>query len=148
MEPWVFPALMAAGLIATHYLFLRAASGRLGDALGALVLEGTAAAGIALFWLLRGRFSTLPTTRAGVVYAALSGVAISGASILLFAALRKGGPVSSTGTLVLGGGVALSALAAPVLFAEGMSARRLLGVGLGLVGMVILATEASPNPAP
>lgn len=148
MEPWVFPALVAAGLIATHYLLLRAASGRLGDALGALVLEGTAALGIAVFWLVRGRLSTLPTTRAGLVYAALSGLAISGASVLLFAALRRGGPVSSTGTLVLGGGVALSALAAPFLFSEGMSVRRALGVGLGLVGMILLATESSPATAP
>ena len=148
MEPWVYPALMAAALIATHYLLLRAASGRLGDALGALVLEGTAALGIALFWLVRGRFSPLPTTRAGIVYAALSGLAISGASVLIFAALRKGGPISSTGTLVLGGGVALSALAAPLFFSEGITLRRLVGVGLGLVGMVILATEASPDPAP
>ena len=148
MEPWVFPALVAGGFIATHYLFLRAASGRLGDALGALVLEGTAALGIAAFWLVRGRFSTLPTTRLGVVYAGLSGLAISGATILIFAALRKGGPVSSTGTLVLGGGVALSSLAAPLFFSEAMSGRRVLGVGLGLVAILILATEGSPSPAP
>lgn len=148
MEPWVFPALFAAGLIATHYLFLRAASGRLSDTLGALVLEGTAAVGIAAYWLLRGRFSTLPTTRAGVFYAALSGLAISGASILIFAALRKGGPVSSTGTLVLGGGVALSSLVAPFLFPDAMTVRRAVGVGLGLVAMLILATETAPTPAP
>ncbi len=140
-QPWAISAAIAAVFIATHYLLLRAASGRVGDTLGALLLEGTAALGIAGYYLARGRFDTTTTTRPGVVYACASGVAISVASILIFNALRRGGPVASTGTLVLGGGVALSALFAPMLFGDALTTRRLVGVGLGVLGMVLLATE-------
>ena len=141
MSPWALSAAIAAVFIATHYLLLRAASGRVGDTLGALLLEGTAAVGIAAYYLVRGRFDTTATTRAGVLYACASGIAISVASILIFNSLRRGGPVASTGTLVLGGGVALRAVLAPFLFGVALTPRRLVGVGLGVLGMVLLATE-------
>jgi transporter family protein len=140
MQAWQLAALGAAGLIAAHYLLLRAASGKIGDSLGALVLEGTAALGIAIAYALGVR-GGVPTTRAGVVFALLSGLCISVASILLFQALRRGGPVASTGTIVLGGAVAISALLAPWLFREPLTARRLVGVALGITAMIVLATE-------
>jgi transporter family protein len=143
MQAWQLAALGAAGFIAAHYLLLRAAAGKIGDSLGALVLEATAAIGIALAYAFGVRGGNVATSRAGVVYALLSGLCISVASILLFQALRRGGPVASTGTIVLGGGVALSALAAPWLFREPLTARRLIGVALGITAMVLLATERS-----
>jgi len=141
MPPWSLPALGAALFVCVHYLLLRAASGRIDDRLGALVLEVSAALGIAGSLVLAGRASGVATTRAGVVCAAASGLAVSGASILLFTTLRRGGPVASTGTIVLGGGVALSALVAPVLFGESFTGRRALGVALGLAAMWVLGGE-------
>ncbi|MBX3231028.1 MAG: hypothetical protein KIT84_36825 [Labilithrix sp.] len=126
--------------MAFHYLLLRAAAGRVGDSLGALILEGTAALGIFVYWL-SVRPDATPATRTGVVLAALSGLGISGGSILLFFALRRGGPVAATGTIVLGGGVAISALLAPILFKEPLTLRRIVGVLFGIVAMVILSTE-------
>src|SRR5689334_9170780 len=107
MQPWQVAALAAACCIGAHYLLLRAASGRVGDTLGALILETTAALGIALAWVFGFRGGEA-TTRTGIVYAALSGLFISVGSILIFYALRRGGPVASTGTIVLGGGVTIS----------------------------------------
>jgi bacterial/archaeal transporter family protein len=141
MQAWQLAALGAAGLVAAHYLLLRAAAGKIGDSLGALVLEGTAALGIALAYAL-GLRGNVPTSRSGVIFALLSGLCISAGSILLFQALRRGGPVASTGTIVLGGGVALSALTSPLLFrGEPMTARRAVGVALGIAAMILLATE-------
>jgi drug/metabolite transporter (DMT)-like permease len=142
MPSWSPPALGAAVLIAAHYLLLRAASGRVPDRLGALLLEASATLGILASLIIAGRGSDAPTTRAGVVYAVASGLAVSGASILLFGALRRGGPVASTGTIVLGGGVALSALVAPWLFGESLTGRRAAGVVLGLAAMWVLAGES------
>lgn len=144
MPAWSPPALAAAFFIAVHYLLLRGASGRVEDRLGALVLETAAAIGIAASLLLGVRASGGPiaTTRAGLLLAAGSGLAVAVASILIFAALRKGGPVASTGTIVLGGGVALSALAAPWLFGETFTLRRAAGVGLGLAAMWVLGGES------
>lgn len=141
MLAWQLAAVGAAGLIAAHYLLLRAASGKIGDSLGALVLEGTAALGIAIAYAAGVRGGNVATSRAGVGFAVLSGLCISVASILLFQALRRGGPVASTGTIVLGGAVAISALLAPWLFREPLTARRLVGVALGITAMILLATE-------
>ena len=112
MAPWQQAAVGAAVFIAVHYLFLRAASGKIPDTLGALVLEATAAAGILANYFFGPKGDAVATTTRGIAYAIVSGLCITGASILLFAALRKGGPVAATGTIVLGGGVALSAIAA------------------------------------
>ena len=143
MQPWQQAAVGASALIAFHYCLLRAASGRLGDSLGALILEGTAALGI-LAYYLTARGEVVPTTRLGVLFAALSGLGISGASILLFFALRRGGPVASTGTIVLGGGVAISAIVAPLVFKEPLTMRRVVGVALGVAAMVVLSTGKEP----
>jgi uncharacterized membrane protein len=140
MPSWSPPALAAALFIGMHYLLLRAAAGRVDDRLGALVLEGSAAAGIALS-LLFGVRSGEATTKAGLGFAAASGLSVAVASVLLFMALRRGGPVASTGTMVLGGGVVLSALLAPVFFGEGLTLRRVVGVALGVAAMGVLATE-------
>lgn len=142
MQAWQLAALGAAGFIAGHYLLLRAASGRIGDSLGALVLEGTAALGVLLAYAGGLRSGGITTTRAGVLFALLSGLCISGASILLFFALRRGGPVASTGTLVMGGGVTLSTFAAPWLFGEPMTLRRGVGIALGVAAMIVLSTES------
>lgn len=149
MQGWQLAAIGAAAFVGAHYLLLRAASGRIGDSLGALVLEGTAALGIALAYASGLRGGNVATTRAGILFAVLSGLCISVGSILLFQALRRGGPVASTGTIVLGGGVAISALLSPWLFREPMTPRRLVGVALGITAMVLLATErASTSEAP
>jgi bacterial/archaeal transporter family protein len=143
MQGWQIAALFASCCIAAHYLLLRAASGKIGDSLGALILEATAAFGVAVMYVVGLRGGDVPTTRAGVLYAMLSGLGITGASILLFFALRRGGPVAATGTIVLGGGVALSALLSPFLFREPLTPRRIAGVALGIAAMIILSTERS-----
>lgn len=143
MQGWQIAALFGSGCIAAHYLLLRAASGKIGDSLGALILEATAALGVALMYAIGLRGGDVPTTRAGVIFAMLSGLGITGASILLFYALRRGGPVAATGTIVMGGGVALSALLSPFLFREPLTARRIVGVVLGVAAMTILSTERS-----
>lgn len=142
LPAWSLSALAASVCIAAHYLTLRAASGRVGDAMGALCLEGTAAIGILALMALRAVPNAgAPSTSAGIVWACVSGLCISGATTLLFTSLRLGGPVAGTGTLVLGGGVALSALAAPLVFGDAVTARRAIGVALGIASMVVLATE-------
>jgi drug/metabolite transporter (DMT)-like permease len=142
MPAWTPPALGAAFFIAIHYVLLRAASGRVEDRLGALVLEVSAALGIAASLLVGVRGPAIPSTRAGLALAAASGLAVSVASVLLFTTLRRGGPVASAGTIVLGGGVALSALAAPWLFGEPFTPRRALGVALGIAAMWVLGGES------
>jgi uncharacterized membrane protein len=140
MPAWSTPALGAAFFIAVHFLLLRASAGRVEDRLGSLVLEVSAALGIAASFALGIRGTPIPATRAGIGFAVASGLAVSVASILIFTTLRRGAPVATTGTIVLGGGVALSALAAPLFFGEGFTLRRAVGVGLGLAAMAVLGS--------
>ena len=141
MSAWSLAAVFAAVFIGAHYLTLRAASGRISDALGAALLEGSATFGLLI--LLAARVGPRsPTTTSGVLWSCASGLCISGATMLLFYSLRNGGPVSATGPIVLGGGVTLAALAAPLFFSsEAFTWRRGAGVALGLVAIAILATE-------
>lgn len=140
IAPWATAALAASVCFGAHYVLLRAASGKVGDALGGFVLELAAAAGLLLL-VFFGPKVDVPTTNSGLLWSALSGVAITGGVTLLFLSLRLGGPVAGTGTIALGGGVALAALVAPLFFAEQLTTRRLIGVGLGLLATLVLATE-------
>ena len=72
MPAWTPAALGGAGFIAIHYVLLRAASGRIEDRLGALVLESSAAIGSAAS-LLVGTRGDGTSTRAGVAFAAARG---------------------------------------------------------------------------
>jgi drug/metabolite transporter (DMT)-like permease len=140
LPPWTIAALAASLCFGAHYTLLRAASGKVGDAMGGLVLELAAAAGL-LVLVLVGPRDGVATTTAGLVWSVLSGLAITGGVTLLFLSLRLGGPVAGTGTIALGGGVALAALVAPLFFDEALTPRRLVGVGLGVAATLVLATE-------
>ena len=140
LAPWAVAALFASVCFAAHYLLLRASSGKVGDALGGFVLETAAAVGLLILVFVGPRTETLTTT-SGIVYACLSGLAITGGVTLLFMSLRLGGPIAGTGTIALGGGVAMAALLAPFFFDEALTPRRLIGVGLGLAATFVLASE-------
>lgn len=142
MQPWMYAALAGSLFVGAHYTLLRAASGKIGDTLGAFVLEGTAALGILIAYFVLPKAAPVETTRGGVLFSVASGLCISAVSMLLFFALRKGGPVASTGTIVLGGGVTFAAMLAPVFFGEPFTPRRALGVLLGIGAIVVLSTEA------
>jgi len=140
LQPSMIAALAASLCFAVHYLTLRAASGRIGDAFGGFLLEASAAVGLVVLLIVMPASDTPATTR-GVVWSCLSGLCITGGVTFLFMSLRLGGPVASTGTIALGGGVALAALVSPLVFAEGFTVRRALGVALGLGATILLATE-------
>lgn len=140
MTSWPLTALAAAACFAVHYLTLRAATGRIADGLGALCIETSAAIGV-LALLALGVTPRGPFTATGLAFACASGLAISGMMALLFTSIRLGAPVSSAGTIIMGGGLALAALIAPLLFAEGFTLRRAIGVALGLAAMGVLASE-------
>ena len=141
MQPWILAALGAGLFFALHYVTLRAASGRIADAWGGLVVEVAAAVGLLVLALVAPASAHVATTRAGVLWSCVSGLGITGGVFLLFQSLRLGGPVAGTGTIALGGGVALASLLSPMFFAEALSTRRLVGVGLGLAAVLVLATE-------
>jgi uncharacterized membrane protein len=143
MPLWSTPTLLAGLLFGLHYATLRASSGHISDGLGAFLLEGTAAVGILVLLLLNLVPSTTATQATGVFWSCVSGLCISGVSVLLYAALRLGAPVASVGTIVLGCGLVVAALLSLVFFGETFTARRAIGVLLGMAAIVLLASEKS-----
>lgn len=146
MQPWIVAALGAGLFFALHYVTLRAASGRIADAWGGLLVELAAAVGLLVLAFVGPSSGNVVTTRAGVLWSCVSGLGITGGVFLLFQSLRLGGPVAGTGTIALGGGVALASIISPMFFSEALTTRRLIGVGLGLAAVVVLATERSSAP--
>ena len=144
MPSWVAAALVASLCFGAHYLMLRAASGRIGDAFGGFLLESAAAVGLLVLLIVLPK-DEIATTSGGVVWSLLSGLMITGGVTLLFMSLRLGGPVAGTGTIALGGGVAIAALLAPFIFREAITTRRVIGVLLGLAATVLLSTEPAPK---
>jgi uncharacterized membrane protein len=138
--PWLYAALIACACFAGHYLTPRAAAGRVPDALGGLVLEVAAALGLLVMFLVVPR-GDVATTTPGIVWSAISGCFIVGGVTFLFLALRNGGPVSGTGTIALGGGVAIASLLAPLFFAEVFTLRRGIAIGLTAAATIVFATE-------
>ena len=114
--------------IAFHLVLLRAASGR--ATRSAPFLEGTAAFGIFLYWIvMRGQGEAVPTTRAGLVFAAPGlGIRASASSSTppTRGARRLDRHPSSSGR------VAISTIVAPFVFKEPLTIRRIIGVALGI----------------
>src|SRR5258706_4018574 len=86
---WSAAALGASAFMAVHYLFLRAASGRIEDRLGALVLEGSAVLGIVASLAVGLRGAEVPTTRACLGFAMAGGLAGVGGGPLGLVSLRR-----------------------------------------------------------
>lgn len=144
MPAWSLPAILGALCLAGHYLTVRMASGKVGDVLGAFCVEAAAAAGIFVLLLLQRGAQPMPASAVtGIFWACGSGLFISGVTTLIFVSLRLGGPVLAIGPMVFGGGVAIAALCAPLLFGEAVTPRRILGVALGLASLAIFATDRS-----
>jgi transporter family protein len=139
MADWVWYALGAAVLYGLHQVFTKLASDRIGDGLGGLVVEVTAAVTIALYlvYLKFGGKWEQAATSSGVFYSMLTGLCVGAGTVLFFLLFQKGAPLSAVPT-VLAGGAALMALIGILFFKEPTYWPRLLGVALSLVGLFLL----------
>jgi bacterial/archaeal transporter family protein len=137
---WFPLALAAAGLYGLHNVFTRAASGRISDGMGGLVLEGTAALVIAAYVIgvtVRG-VETTQLTQAGVGWSMAAGLCVGAGTVLYFMIFRGGGELSAAAPTVLAGGSALMVLAGWVIYREPVTLPRLVGVGLTVAGIALL----------
>ena len=72
-------------------------------------------------------------------YSVLTGICVGAGTIMFFVLFQKGGPLSAV-PIVLAGGAALMAVVGILFFKENVSAARLLGIVLALVGLYLLRT--------
>jgi transporter family protein len=142
MTNWYLPAITVSVLFGIHNLFVKRAAGRLPDAWGALVLEGTAAA-VILLWIgataLIGNGSSLPRDAQGVALAATGGLFIGAGSILYFWVFRLGAPLSVVVPLVLTGWVFVAAILGVVSEGEIVTGRHAAGFACAAVAIWLLS---------
>jgi transporter family protein len=139
MAAWFWYAVVAALLYGAHQIFTRLASESIGDGLGGLVVEGTAALTILLYlaWLRFGGRWEQKFSWVGFNYSALTGVCVGAGTVAFFLLFQKGGPLSVV-PAILAGGAAMMAIAGVVFFQEPVSWQRMLGVVLAIAGLFLL----------
>ena len=141
MSAWFWYAIWAAVLYGLHQIFTKLAAERISDGLGGFVVEATAALTILLYlaWLRFGGTWNQTSSAPGVFYSVLTGICVGAGTIVFFVLFQKGGPLSAV-PMVLAGGAALMAVVGILFFKESVSAPRLLGIVLALVGLYLLRT--------
>ena len=136
---WFWYAVVAAVLYGLHQIFTKLASERISDGLGGFVVEGTAAATIAIYllflWLTRNW--NQKGDAIGVWYSTLTGICVGVGTIAFFLLFQKGGPLSAV-PMILAGGAAIMAIAGILFFREPATWQRLLGIALAIAGLFLL----------
>ena len=139
MASWLVYAAAAALLYGLHQVFTKLAANRIGDGIGALVVEATAALAI-LVYLAFLRFSghwNQPVTLSGLAWSVLTGVCVGIGTIAFFLLFQRGGPLSAVPG-ILAVGAALMACVGFLVFREGVTFSRLLGIALSVCGLYLL----------
>ncbi len=136
---WFWYAVAAAVLYGLHQIFTKLASARISDGLGGFVVEGVAAATIALYLLFLWLSNSWNQKGdgIGVWYSALTGICVGAGTIAFFLLFQKGGPLSAV-PMILAGGAAIMAIAGILFFKEPASLPRIVGICLALAGLFIL----------
>ena len=136
---WFWYAVTAAVLYGAHQIFTRLASEHIGDGIGGLIVEGTAALTILLYLVFlwsTGRWNQ-KFSMVGFNYSALTGICVGAGTVAFFLLFQRGGPLSAV-PAILAGGAAIMAIAGISLFQEPASWQRLLGITLSIVGLFLL----------
>ena len=143
-------AILFAIIALIFYTLFQVCIGRTGgeiDAnLSAFIFNGLGAIiPITFYFLYRlsKKVSTVPTTKMGVVYSVLGGVAIAVFSIALVKAFEKGGNVSLVIPLVYGGSIVLAALIGSLGYGEKVDPWHMLGLVLISLGFVVIVLANS-----
>ena len=139
MAAWFWYAVVAAVLYGAHQIFTRMAAERIGEGLGGLVVEASAAFSILIYlgilWF-SGRWNQKFST-AGFNYSLLTGICVGAGTIAFFVLFQKGGPLSSV-PAILAGGAAIMAIAGILFFRESPSWERIVGVAFAIIDLFLL----------
>ena len=139
MAAWFWYAVVAAVLYGAHQIFTRMAAERIGEGLGGLVVEASAALSILIYLAILG-FSgrwNQKFSAAGFNYSLLTGICVGAGTIAFFVLFQKGGPLSSV-PAILAGGAAIMAIAGILFFRESPSWERIVGIAFAMIGLFLL----------
>jgi len=135
---YVLWALLATGCYSFAFLFMKIALQDLPVFTVMPIAVGTLAVGATIVAAVFGEWSVPPGTNRPIGFALAAGVCLAGAVVGYFRALSSG-PVSVVvpifGMFLVGG-----ALLGIVVLGEGVTTKKVLGIALGAVAVVLIAT--------
>ena len=140
MGRWFGFAVAAALLYGLHQVFTKLAARRIGDGVGSLVVEASAAATILIYLgYLRfaGQWNQAVST-SGILWSILTGLCVGAGTVIFFLLFQHGGPLVAV-PAILAAGAALMAVVGFVFFREPVSLPRIAGVVLSVAGLYLLS---------
>ncbi len=138
MKPWFGLSVLTAVFFGLYNVCVRLAAGRIGDAQGSAVLEGSAFVGLLLIVLFHRGSPAIETTPAGLTYSILGGACIAVGTVVYFAAFRLQPDMTLVGPVVWLGCFIVMAILGFTVFKEPLTLKRSAGILLSLAGIYLL----------
>lgn len=136
MPDWLPLALLTALAYGLFNVFASRAGGKIGDAFGAGLLEGTATLVIFLFALATR--AQAQATPAGVRWSVLAGVFAGIGTLAYVSMFRRGGGLTFAGPIAFCGSMVVMVAVGALVFHEPISTRRAAGLLLGVLSIALL----------
>lgn len=134
---------LAVVLYAIFIIFVSRAGGKIDDGLGGFIFNGVGAiAPIIAFVIMKASHvkGMLPTTKDGVLYSVLAGVAIGLFTIVIMKIFQKGS-LGYVMPIVYGGAVLLSSVAGWLWFSASINTLQVVGLLLVVAGIVLVGVS-------
>ena len=137
---WLVFAISAAFFMALYNVFIKLSAGNIHQVVGAVVLQVVAAlAGLVALLVLKAQGTPMPISKKGLAFAALAGLCVGLAEILSFYTFSSGTLASRGVPVIVGGTVVIAAIIGLVLLREQLAPMQIVGAGLVVVGLLLLA---------
>jgi uncharacterized membrane protein len=136
MQGWLPLALLTACAYGLFNVFASRAGGKIGDAWGAGLLEGSAAL-VILLYALATRAAPQATPE-GVRWSILSGVFAGIGTLAYVAMFRRGGGLTGAGPIAFCGSMVVMVAVGVSVFDEPLSLKRAGGIALGILSIALL----------
>ncbi|SMB99227.1 protein of unknown function DUF6 transmembrane [Hymenobacter roseosalivarius DSM 11622] len=137
---WLLLAVITAFCLGFYNFFIKLASGSIHQVAGAVLLQLVAAAvGGMLLLYIKSTRQVVSVSQTGVLYSCLAGLSVGVAEILTFYVFTKGAPASVGTPIIVGGSVAVAAVLGWLVLREQITPGQVLGVGLIVAGVALLA---------
>uniref|UniRef100_A0A7S3LF80 EamA domain-containing protein n=1 Tax=Amphora coffeiformis TaxID=265554 RepID=A0A7S3LF80_9STRA len=140
---WIGPALFCALAYALYNICIKKGSAYINPIVGAVILQFVAALLGTILLLVEwfGMGSTPYYSGAGLLWAALAGVAVGTAELLSFGVSGMGVPASQSIPILIGGSVGFGSVLGIVMLGEELLVQGWSGVVILMAGIALVATD-------
>jgi len=142
MKPWFVAALVTALFFGLYNVFVRLAAGKLPDAAGSAILEGSAFVGLLLYILIFRPAPVVATTAAGWLYAVAGGICVTVGTVFYFYVFRHQSELTVVGPVVWLGTFAVMAVIGLMVFREPLTVKKSAGLILAILGIYFLQSSS------